>query len=84
VPASRGICVEGAISERTNDVPQTHDISQMANQLGVPNRFKNTVSYLESSYKRRYPNDPNYRIDDPEAKIEEVEDLLTWIKNRHT
>lgn len=64
-------------------LPDGHDTPTYAERLDVPKEFRQTISYLEAVYRRRYPNDPKFQTRDPADLRSEVQDLRDWIAKRY-
>jgi HEPN domain-containing protein len=63
-------------------VPDGHDTPTYAKRLDVPKEYRQTISYLEAVYRRRYPNDPKFQTRDPVDIRSEVQELRDWIADQ--
>jgi hypothetical protein len=58
---------QGLDAHERYTVPSGHDTPTYAKRLNVPAEYRNTISYLEAVYRRRYPNDPGFATRDPDS-----------------
>lgn len=82
------LAVEAILKAALNEharytVPDGHDTPTYAQRLNVPDRFRQTISYLEAVYRRRYPNDPEFPTRDPADVRTDVQELRDWLAKRY-
>ena len=65
------------------DHERTHDLVRLYHSLDVPLEFRSLLEDLNpASTAARYPDAADVEFDDPRTTLEEVGDLLEWIRKR--
>lgn len=77
--------IKAILTKQGVDFDKTHNTSRLVEDIQrFPSEKKKLLSYLNSVYKRRYPDDLGYKQTyTAEQAIEEVKDLKDWADNNY-
>lgn len=69
--------------DRTGDHDRTHDLVRLYHELDVPGEFRSLLEDLNpADTAARYPDAPEVHLDHPNESLEQVGELLTWIREQ--
>lgn len=69
--------------QREGDHDRTHDLVRLYRALDVPSTFQSSLEDLNpADTAARYPDADDVDFDDPAAVLEQVRELLTWIRKQ--
>lgn len=69
--------------QRDGDFERTHDLVRLYQELDVPEEFRSVLEDLNpADTAARYPDAPDIELDQLDAAVTQVGDLLSWIRRQ--
>lgn len=69
--------------ENTGSYPRTHDLIKLQKESDAPEKFYAALRYLNpASTAARYPDTGTFEAKELEEHIDEISELITWIRIR--